>query len=194
MDQENQKVENASKSTDITKTQVTIQKRTLIIIAAIGLVLLAGIWIWKSVEINQLNKQAEKNQLDLRNEASVQLMHSHKEHLMLLAKPFVWALRTELLNKNLSQANLYLNDMVKEKGMLRIMIANPKGTIIASTNKKDEGQPFNSVGNEASLTADEVIVQQAKDSTLVMTSPIMGFNNRLGTLLIKYSASNPWSK
>lgn len=194
MDQENQKIGDATKSKDITKTQITIQKRTLIIIAAVGLVLLAGIWIWKSVEINQLNKQAEKNQAELKNEASVQLMQSHKAHLTLLAKPFVWALRTELLNKNLSQVNLYLNDMVKEKGMMRIMIADPKGTIIASTNKKDEGQPFTSIGNEATLTSDEIVVQQAKDSTLVMTSPIMGFSNRLGMLLIAYSASNPGSK
>jgi L-lactate utilization protein LutC len=138
-----------------------------------------------------MNTRAEQDQLELKEKASAQLMQSHKTHLILLAKPFVWALRTELLNKNLGQVNQYLNEMVKEKGMLRIMIANPKGTIIASTNKKDEGQPFTSVGNQASLTTDEISVEVAKDSTLVMTSPIMGFNNRLGTLLIKYSASNP---
>jgi hypothetical protein len=194
MDQENQKVEKAGASENTVNSQVTIQKRTLIIFAAIGLLLLIGIWVWKSIEINQINKQAEKNQVDLKHEASAQLMQTHKSHLILLAKPFVWALRTELLNKNLNQANLYLNDMVKEKGMLRIIIADPKGKIIASTNKKDEGQPFTSIENHARLTADETIVEQGKDSTLVLTSPVMGFNNRLGTLLIKYSAPNPWSK
>lgn len=194
MDQENQKVEKAGASKNTVNSQVTIQKRTLIIFAAIGLLLLIGIWVWKSIEINQINKQAEKNQVDLKNEASAQLMQTHKSHLILLAKPFVWALRTELLNKNLNQVNLYLNDMVKEKGMLRIIIADPKGKIIASTNKKDEGQPLTSIENNARLTADETIVEQGKDSTLVLTSPVMGFNNRLGTLLIKYSAPNPWSK
>lgn len=194
MDQENQLVEKTSGSEDPTNGHITIRKKILIIIAGIGFLLLAGIWVWKYVEINQLNKQAEEKQRALKNEASTQLMQSHKAHLILLAKPFVWALRTELLNKNLNQVNLYLNDMVKEKGMLRIIIAGPDETIIASTNKKDEGQPFTSTGNDTTQTVDEVIVKQAKDGTLVMTSPIMGFNKRLGTLLIKYSASNPWSK
>jgi len=191
MDQGKQNGNNSSQSKTNIDSQITLQKRTLIIVGVFVLVLLSAIWIWKSIEINRLNTRAEEAQLELKEKASAQLIQTHKTHLMLLAKPFVWALRTELLNKNLGQVNQYLNDMVKQKGMLRIMIANPKGTIIASTNKKDEGQPFTSAGNQASLTTDEISVESAKDSTLVMTSPIMGFNNRLGTLLIKYSPSKP---
>lgn len=191
MHQGKQNGNNSSQSKTNIDNQITLQKRTLIIVGVIVLVLISAIWIWKSIEINKLNTRAEEAQLELKEKASAQLMQTHKTHLMLLAKPFVWALRTELLNKNLGQVNQYLNDMVKQKGMLRIMIANPKGTIIASTNKKDEGQPFTSAGNQASLTTDEISVESAKDSTLVMTSPIMGFNNRLGTLLIKYSPSKP---
>jgi C4-dicarboxylate-specific signal transduction histidine kinase len=108
----------------------------------VALVLIAGMWLWKTIEISRLSKQAETERKALKIEATSQIMQAHEAHLILLAKPLIWALRTEMLQGNLSQANLYLNDLVKEKGIQRIVIADPIGTIIASTNKKDEGQPL----------------------------------------------------
>ena len=162
-------------------------RKTIMITVIAALVLIAGIWIWKAIEIGNLNKQAVNERQAIKAQASTQLMQTHEMHLKLLAKPLIWALRTEMLRGNLSQVNLYLNDMVKEQGIQRMIIADSKGKIIASTNKKDEGQPFSTFGKEETLTNDQTSVTSGDGGSLIMTSPIMGFNNRLGTLLIKYS-------
>lgn len=96
-----------------------------------------------------------------------------------------------MMRVNINQVNLFANDMVKEKNFQRIAVANDKGIIISSTNKKDEGQPFSTVGTDAALSSNNTSVENVNDSILIMTSPIMGFNNRLGTLLIKYVIQKP---
>lgn len=162
-------------------------KTTGLIIAAVALLLLAGIWIWKETQIGNVKKQAETEKLALQQKAAAMIVQSNEEHLKVLAKPIVWAVRAEMMQGNISQVNLYMNDMVKEKNFQRIVVANDKGIIVSSTNKKDEGKPFSTIGKDAYLSSNSTNVENVGDSILTMTSPIMGFNNRLGTLLIKYA-------
>lgn len=162
-------------------------KKEILIIVTAGLILLAGLWIWKSIEIRNLKKQAQAEKQELKIQAGRLIQQSHEMHLKLLAKPFVWAVRTEMLKNNISQVNLYTNEMVKEKNFQNISIINDKGMVILSTNKKEEGKEFSTTGNTVNLLADSTTVHNSNDSLLVLSSPIMGFNSRLGTLLISYS-------
>ncbi|MFD0793443.1 hypothetical protein ACFQZX_07420 [Mucilaginibacter litoreus] len=161
-------------------------KRPVLITIMIALVLIGALWVWKSIEIKNLKEKAATENQALKKAADEKIMQVHNDHLKLLAKPFVWALRTEMLQGNLNQVNLYMSDLVKERNIQRIVIANTKGTIVASTNKKDEGQPFSTVGKAVATATDETSVE-SEGHVLTMTSPIMGFNNRLGTLLIRYA-------
>ncbi|WP_158828514.1 hypothetical protein [Mucilaginibacter lacusdianchii] len=189
MDEHMEKQTNSTSNQSSTKNDrlTNSNKRALLILTVVALVLLAGIWIWKSVEVSHAKKQAETEKQAIRQEAKGNLLQAHEAHLKLLAKPMVWALRTEMMQGNMGQVNLYLSDLVKEKNIQRVVIADTKGTIIASTNKKDEGQPFTSIAAGSIQNNDNATVQQAGDSVLMLTSPVMGFNNRLGTLLIKYN-------
>lgn len=162
-------------------------KKKYLITIGVALILLISLWIWKSVEISGIRNASEKEKQNLKEQATSEIAEVHKQHLLLLAKPFVWAVRTELMQGNRNQVNLYLNDMVKEKNFQQIAIADNKGKIIASTNKKDEGQPFSSIASAGSLNNNDTNIETQSDSTLVMTSPVMGFNSRLGTLLIRYT-------
>ena len=90
-----------------------------------------------------------------------------------------------------SQVNLYADDMIKEKNLPLIAVANDSGITVSSTNKKDEGAPFTSIGEAASLNNNNTMVENTGDSVLIVTSPIMGFNNRLGTLFIKCAIQLP---
>ena len=164
-----------------------VANKKLLVTIAVAVVLLIGIWIWKAVQISNLKKEAGKASQALKEQARQEVAQAHRMHLELLAKPYVWAVRTELMRGNINQLNLYANDMVKQRNFQRIAIANNKGLIIASTNKKDEGRPFSTIGTDAALTSDTTSVTIDSDSLIVMTSPIMGFNDRLGTLLIKYT-------
>lgn len=176
---------------DSLKTPKTVSKKVLLISILLVFVLLAGIWIWKEIEIINLREGAERDRMVLQDRAAELVVQSHEEHLKLLAKPFVWAIRSELLEGNISQVNLYTNEMVKEKNFKGIVVANNKGIIVSSTNKKDEGKDFNTVGKTDYLKNNNTIIDNAGDSLLVMSSPIMGFNNRLGTLMITYDVQQP---
>ncbi len=167
------------------KTKGSDRKKILITIL-VALVLVAALWIWKNIQINNERKKAERKNELLQERARALITNAHKEHLKLLAKPYVWAVRSELLKGNVNQVNLYANDMVKEKNFQNIVVANDKGVIISSTNKKNEGQQFLTVGKPNYLTSDTTIVENINDSILVMSSPVMGFNNRLGTMMITY--------
>jgi hypothetical protein len=165
--------------------------KIIFIIIGIALVLLAGIWIWKNSEINAIRSKGESDYQVLKVQALKGIVTSKEEQLMLLAKPYVWAVRTEMMKGNISQVNLYALDMIKEKNIMRIAIANDSGMIVSSTNKKDEGKPFGSIGEGATLNTNETMVENAGDSVLIVTSPIMGFNKRLGTLFIQYAIQLP---
>jgi uncharacterized protein YxeA len=166
-------------------------KKILMIVIGVAVVLLAAIWIWKSVEINSVKKEAERERQVIKEEAVRQVVQTNVKHLQLLAKAYVWAVRGEMMQGNINQVNLFANDMVKEKNFQRIVIANDKGIIISSTNKKDEGLPFSTVGKDTYLSSNNTTVENLSDSVLVMSSPIMGFNNRIGTLMINYAVQPP---
>lgn len=186
------------KSEDDSKDKLTggngdkgISKKTMLIIIGAAVIVLAIIWTWKEIRINNQRQEAEQKNQMLQDHAAILIADSHKEHLKLLAKPYVWAVRSALLNKNTDQVNQYANEMVKEKNFQSIVVANDKGIIISSTNKKHEGKEFSTIGKSNYLTSDTTIVENINDSILVMSSPIMGFNNRLGTMMITYKSKRP---
>ncbi|QMU26608.1 hypothetical protein [Adhaeribacter radiodurans] len=165
-------------------------RRNLLILAAVFLVLLASVWIWKTVQINNLKNEAATERQQLQNQAYKMILTTHEEHLMHLAKPFVWAVRTEMLNKNISQVSQYANDLVKEKNFQSIVITNEKGIIVSATDKKLEGKDYANIGNKNYLSRSSTQVNRVKNQ-LITTSPIMGFNSRLGTAILTYNLQQP---
>lgn len=192
-------MENLNESSDVrlkggdinTNEDKGISKKIVYIIIGAAVVLLLIFWIWKNAAVKNEQERAEQQKQEILTSARTMISSSHKEHLKLLAKPYVWALRTELLKGNVAEVNNYANEMVKEKNFQSIVVANDKGIIISSTNKKNEGMEFKTVGDPAYLQSNNTTVESVNDSIIVMTSPIMGFNNKLGTLMISYKAKNP---
>jgi len=167
------------------------QRKQFAIAGLVVVGVIATILIWKGVQISNIRKQEQVKREQLRSEAAEALVQSHREHLKLLAKPYIWAVRQEMMSGNLNQLNVYANEMIKEKNFQNIVVANEKGMIISSTNKKFEGKDFVLVGKSSYLSSDSTIVENLNDSVLVMSSPVMGFNNRLGTLMITYAVPAP---
>lgn len=163
--------------------------RALKVVIIVALVLLAGLWIWKAIEMRSVRKEAERENERVRETAVSLITGERGEHLKQLVKPFVWAVRSEMLRGNMEGVNLYLQDMVKEKNFQRIQVADTRGIVVASTDKKMEGRPLTDGGGL--LTTDSTVVNNVGDSAWVVSSPIMGFNNRLGTLLIDYASPRP---
>jgi hypothetical protein len=165
--------------------------RRLVIIIIIALVLIAGLWAWKTIQINNIRNQAEQEQLELNKKAIAQIRKIDEVNLKLLAKPLVWAIRTEMLNNNVNQVALYINEIVRQNNFRKISVIDGNGIVMLSTDKKEEGKAFGLAGSIIDLSSNNTLVANLNDTMMVMTSPIMGFNNRLGTLNIIYSAKQP---
>jgi len=165
--------------------------KNILITIGIALVLLVTIWIWKSIEIDNIRSNAQSDYKALKEQAIKGIVTSKEEQLKLLTKPYVWAVRAEMMKGNINQINLYALDLIKEKNFQLIAIANDSGIIVSSTDKKDEGKPFTSIGEAVALTNNDTMVENTGDSILVVTSPIMGFNKRIGTLFFKYAVQLP---
>ena len=165
--------------------------KMMLIAGLVATGLIVGIWIWKSTEVSAVKKQSATAMQQLKDEMISQIHYSEKLYLKSIAKPFIWAIRSEMLTNNISQVNLYANEMVKEKNFQKVLVANDKGMVILSTNKKEEGKEFVTAGKINYLLSDTTVVENINDSLLIMSSPVMGFNNRIGTLIVTYSSQHP---
>jgi hypothetical protein len=166
----------------------TGRNKTIGIIVITALVLLGALWIWKALEVRSVRNEAEAENERVRQTAANIITQSRTEQLRLLAKPFVWAVRAEMLRGNMDQVNLYLQDMVRERNFQRIEVADSRGVVIASTDKKNEGKPLADTGR---LSVDTIVVNTLGDSAWTISSPIMGLDSRLGTLVIDYASPKP---
>lgn len=157
------------------------------VIAGVALLLMVAIWVGKSIEIRQVREEATMDNQLLKGEAAKHVLHSHEEHLLLLSKPFVWAIRAEMLQGNLKQIRSYMGEMVKKTNIHHIALADQTGNIIASTNKKEEGRSFLTIGKRIYLSGTQTSLENTGNKKLVMSSPVMGPEGRLGTLIISYT-------
>lgn len=164
-----------------TKTQKTIQyaRNGLFILLLIALPI---IWIWKDYV-------HEKSINVLTQNATTALTNDRTTALKQISKAYVWAIRKEMMTGNLQQVGLYANDMVKEQNVKTIIVCNEKGIIVSATDKKLEGQMYSSIGKLSYLQQNFTIVEAPNDILLNVVSPIMGFNSKLGTLIISYKNS-----
>ena len=177
----------ATVSSNDRKSYFSCTKNKLLVASAIVVVLFAALWIWKSVEIKNLKQENEKKETLLRQKAIELLSQSDYKYLKLLAKPYVWAIRTEIMKGNIEAVNLYANDMVKEKSFQTITVVDEKGVVVSSTNKKLEGKPYASIGNAVYLSNDSTVINKVDDTAFEVLSPVMGFNKRIGTLIFNYT-------
>ena len=171
--------------------RIAFTRKQLLIAAGLIIVLAGGLLIWKSIEVSSLKKEQAQKEAAIKQEFATIYAQQSADYLKRLAKPYVWALRTELLQGNNSQVHLYNNDMVRERGMISVMVADTKGIVISSTDKKFEGRNLSSLQQTGYLSADSTMVNKLADSLFVMVSPIMGFNSKLGTLVVHYAVKTP---
>lgn len=146
----------------------------------IGVLILAGVilYFYKDYQINQVREK-------LTVQADSLLVKQNKRILMLTAKPLVWAIRSEMLRNNLDEINVFTTDLVKEKNIQNISLLNADGKIINSTNKKLEGT-IASDEYKNYLAMDSVMVLNTSDSVARVVAPVMGYQSKLGVIIMNY--------
>ncbi|MEO6720306.1 MAG: hypothetical protein ABIN67_08065 [Ferruginibacter sp.] len=170
--------------------QYTFGQKQLLAVILIAIFLIIFVWIWKNIQIQSLKSEHKRSEEALIQKSKNKMEEMNQHFLKLIAKPYVWAVRKDLMQGNLGQLDLYGNDIVKEKNFVSVMVADAKGLVLTSTDKKYEGKYLPSIRQGVNLNSDSAMVSKANDSLLILTSPIMSFNSRIGTLIITYLPRN----
>ena len=156
-----------------------IKKNPVLLNVLLAFVAVTAVYIWKDVQKNSQIALVEKKALE-------KLDQNNREMLTALSKPLIWSIRAEMLKGNLEQVNIYVKDIVKEKNFQVLQIIDPDGKVILSTNKKVEGKNANILYDSTMLSADAIKIYHTDNNLLIMSAPIMGYDKKLGVLVIEY--------
>lgn len=147
----------------------------------LGLLLLI-VFIWFSVKlrINERNFNNERTQLITQYESTIDSLQI--KHLKFATEVFSWSVRSELLRSNTENLNQLLSVFVRESGADLVQIIDYKDNIVLlSSDKKFEGIKYSGLFNFE--IKDTVVKEDGGLMTII--SPIMGFNNVIGILIVE---------
>lgn len=166
-------------------------KKPVVFIPLILLLLMLGLYLYKESQLSDVREQAAQEQAAVIERANQQILENNRYLLETLMKPFSWALRTALLAGNTEQVDQYLFQFVQEDRFALLVVADADGTIISSTDQNFTGAAFSEHFNPEYLTIDSTVVDDSNQERVVVVSPVMGLNSKVGTLLAVYRPAPP---
>lgn len=166
-------------------------KKPVVFIPLILLLLLLGLYLYKESQLNDVRQRAAQERAAVVDRANKQIAANNRYLLHTLTKPFSWALRTSLLSGNTEQVDQYLFQFVQEDKFSLVVVADENGKIISSTDQNYTGASFADHFKADYLKADTAMVDDTNQEKVVVVSPIMGLNSKLGTLLAVYQPGEP---
>lgn len=153
---------------------------------AIFAVLLLGMYLWKIIAVNNVQKKTEAQRIEVMEKSQQIIAEKTRYFLRLTTTPLVWVIRKEMLKENYEQINEYLNMFIKEPHITQIIVVKSDGIVVAATDKKLEGVAFPSQYPKEYLEKNEIFITDGQDGRIVVISPIMGLSKKLGTFLMTY--------
>lgn len=187
-DYSNPEPDNTPKNVDTPYTETEATKKKTggffkrypsVLIFIIALFIIVGVYFWKDMQI-------VKQKAAIEEQATAQMEQTFQDMLKLMSKPLIWSVRSEMLRGNLEQVNIFTADLVKEKNFQYIHVIDMDGKIIISTDKKQEGQSALSTFDNRILQTDSVQVYKIDADMLTLVAPVMGYDKRLATIILKY--------
>jgi len=169
------------------KKKLSAQTIVSIVIICLLIIIPTAIYLWKQIEISNLKKLHIIEMSEMRTKVNTSITDNNKKNIETLTRVFAWAVRSEMLRNNMDQVNIYMTEMVKKADLNDISLIKPDGVVILSTNKKYEGNIYpNPVTNQLG-SINEVTSQNDANGNIMCICPVMGLDNRLGTLVLTYT-------
>lgn len=160
-------------------------KKHLYVIGVL-VVLVFIIYLWKNVAVKNVREQMEAQQIQLIEKSQQVMTEKTRYFLRLTTTTFVWAIRKEMLRENYEQINEYLNQFVKEPHIKQVLVVKSDGTVAVATDKKLEGVAISSLYPNELIEKNEIEITDDQNGNMLILSPIMGFNKKLGMFLMVY--------
>ncbi|MEA1875081.1 MAG: hypothetical protein U9N51_11755 [Bacteroidota bacterium] len=151
------------------------------------LLIIVVAWFFIKLQINEAAFKKEKIQI---KEEKNQLIEAYEgkidslkvDHVKFATEVFSWSVRSEMLRENTENLNQLLTIFVKQSDANIVQLVNPKDNIILlSSDKKYEGSQANN--NDYDNLTSTIVLN--KDNTTKIISPVMGFNEKIGVLIVE---------
>ena len=156
------------------------------IVGALFVVTNAGIFFYQKWQYNKLAERY-KQELVLKGQMSRKFVNEQNKVLgTALARTVVWGIRGEMMRGNIELIDQYLIGLVQETGLDLIAVEDSSGKIILSTDKKYENQQISAILPAVPSNVTEPMFVKSDPEEIIMVSPIMAADRRLGTFFMKY--------
>ncbi|MCO5268123.1 MAG: hypothetical protein M9897_04425 [Brumimicrobium sp.] len=181
---------NTIENTD-TIVQIPFWKRNIISLILLSLFIIAIFWgsIQNSLTtrrydkaIKSIKEQHEHVIQNLKNQHQSEINDFKNLEAKKLVASLGFAVRSEMIAENKNQIDQYFIQSLKDMNIQRAILVDSTDNVILSTNKKDEGSPFEIT---ELLEAKGPMTFLDEDSSLFAATPIMGLNSQLGILIIE---------
>lgn len=152
-------------------------------IAAVVLaILLILVFIWFSAKINNNRKHAENERMNLITQYEAERDSLQIRSLEFVSSVFSWSIRSEMLRNNMENLNQLVTVFVQESDASLVQIVDPETRmVILSSDKKFEGTEYE---KEVNFEINQPVVIR-DDQKITIITPIMGFSNRIGILIVE---------
>lgn len=162
------------------------RNRIWLLVCVLLILLAFSIYLWKQHELNELREaQALKEQL-LVDKANSLIDENDAQLLRSLMQPLGWAIRSEMLQEDYEQIDNYLRQFIQQPQFQLALVANARDSVILSTNQKHIGKPISQFFPEKYFRGAELATYTIDSTHMLVVAPIMGYTNRMGTLMLTY--------
>lgn len=185
----NQESKNSGKSTPAkdqkpvssSKGKVSDFLRRNIAAVVLALILILVV-IWFSAKIDNNKSQFENEKIQLITQYETERDSLQIKSLEFQSTVFSWSIRSEMLRDNMENLNQLLTIFVQESTANLVQIVNPDTReVIISSDKIYEGTRYD---QEVNFEINHQVVIK-EDQKISIITPIMGFSNRIGVLIVE---------
>lgn len=166
------------------------------ILVFLGVLLL--VFVWKQIAVNQAESRLEKGQAELAlklEQESTALVKKAREYAdsqynkeeERFGQVLAWAVRGELIRKNLDQIDQYLSELVRTKDTERVVLVSDEGKLLVSTDKRLITEDASNLYPKEVLDLQTITVKSDVAGKKLLVVPVMGLNKRMATIIISYN-------
>jgi C4-dicarboxylate-specific signal transduction histidine kinase len=154
----------------------------VIVVLALGA---AGLAIARVVDVDRVERRASEERAALARNATEALTARTAALLRLSALPLGWAVRGALLKDDFNSVDAYLQKIVQEPQVTAAALVGTDGKVRLASNRKLENHPVDEAFPGVRIDQQNPTTTST-DSDVRVIVPIMGYDRRLGTLILSY--------
>ncbi len=161
-----------------------VPSRLHLVLVVLLLATTLGLAIWRFASVQRLEREV----VATREQAREAMAAQTSELLQLTAMPLAWSIRAGVMANDLRDVDVYMDKLVQERFVKRIVFVANDGVIRASTNSKLKGQPAAAALPGVDLTVTKPRVESVGEDLRIVV-PVMSYERQVGALVLEYATA-----